>query len=356
MANCWWPCCDPDEFVYVCGNPATSGGVTVWVINKSTGGTVDSFVGGQQTHGIAVDSNGNIYIATRTAAGPWRVEKYDADFVLLDSSSNLVAATSAFGALALDASGNVAVTGGDQVYLFDSTLTQVWTNEWEDFASIAARSAAINTSGAALFSGEQGGGSGAAEGMYTVRVWDSSNTNTLNITEEETESRADQIAVDSSGNIFIALREADTLGNFWLRVRKYNSSGTLQWTHTKTATSSLEDTYLGLAIASSGNIYAGGNTFDGVDGVSDGFILKLDSSGNELNQISLASSVGSTNIRAMAVDGNEDIFLIHQDGLATPNRYDVAKYNSSLVKQWGGGAFPLLTDIDCDPGRVPHFQ
>ena len=77
------------------------------------------------------------------------------------------------------------------------------------------------------------------------------------------------MAVDSSGNVYAAgytegALDGSNAGGWDLFVVKYNSSGTKQWTR-QLGTSS-DDWAYGVAVDSSGNVYAAGYTEGALDG------------------------------------------------------------------------------------------
>ena len=95
---------------------------------------------------------------------------------------------------------------------------------------------------------------------------------------------------DSSGNVYVAgytyggLDGNSSTGQGDLFVVKYNSSGTKQWT--KQLGTSSDEKANAIATDSSGNVYIAGLTGGGLDGNSsagdgDIFVVKYDSEGNK---------------------------------------------------------------------------
>ena len=122
---------------------------------------------------------------------------------------------------------------------------------------------------------------------------------------------------------------------------KYNSSGTKQWT--KQLGSSSADYATGVAVDSSGNVYAAGYTNGDLDGSNAGgwdlFVVKYNSSGTKQWTQQLGSS-GGDGAYGVAVDSSGNVYAAGTtkgalDGNTNAGSYDlfVVKYNSSGVKQ-----------------------
>ena len=153
--------------------------------------------------------------------------------------------------------------------------------------------------------------------------------------------------MDSSDNIYVTGHTKGDLdgntnsGGWDLFLVKYNSSGTKQWT--KQLGTSEDDIARGIAVDSSDNIYFTGNTHGGLDGntnsgLTDLFLVKYNSSGTKQWTQQLGTSHGET-AYGVAVDSSGNVYAsgVTSGGLnGNPARGSdlfVVKYNSSGVKQ-----------------------
>jgi hypothetical protein len=301
---------------------------------------------------IAVDGSGNVY-ATGFSDAAWGtspVRAYtggnDAFVAKLDSSGNLIWHTFLGGggqdqgaAIAVDDSGNVYV-GGESDTTWGTSPIRVYTGDHDAFVAKLDGSDGSLTWHAFL------GGS----------AWDTGYA----------------VAVDSSSNIYLA---GDSTGTWGTPVRAYeggtdafvaklDSNGSLTW-HSFLGGSSGHEFITGIAVDSSGNVYATGgcNTTWGTSpvriytGGGEAFVAKLNSSGN-LTWHTFLGGNGWDEGYAIAVDGSGNVYAtgfsnatwgspirVHESGLDA----FVAKLgnNGSLV--WhtflGGSGVDLGQDI-----------
>ncbi|MCP4133877.1 MAG: hypothetical protein GY754_23105, partial [bacterium] len=181
------------------------------------------------------------------------------------------------------------------------------------------------------------------------------------------DDRACDVAIDSSGNIYITGNtKGDLVGNTMagdsdIFLVKYNSTGIKQWT--RQTGSSANDSASGMAIDSDGNIYITGRTDGSLDGntnagCSDIFLVKYNSSGEKLWTRQMGST-GSDWAIGVSTDSDGNIYITGQtdgDLVGNTNTVDsdifLVKYNSSGVKQWtrqmGSSANDSPTEIVID--------
>jgi uncharacterized delta-60 repeat protein len=124
--------------------------------------------------------------------------------------------------------------------------------------------------------------------------------------------RANAIALDGSGNIYVTGYADSNESGTVLILLKYNSAGELLWY--KLWSTGLYSEGNAIAIGKSGNIYIAGETTGGVIGLSDisAMLIKFDSSGNLLwNKTWLSEEVARFN--DVALDNDENIYVLGQD-------------------------------------------
>lgn len=174
-----------------------------------------------------------------------------------------------------------------------------------------------------------------------------------------------EVAVDSTGNIYLIGLTTGSLGGSHrgshdIILAKYNAAGTLQWIQQLGTVSS--DRGQGVAIDSTGNIYIAGYTSDSLGGTHQGgydiILAKYDAAGNQ-QWIKQLGSSGNDVPQGIAVDSVGNIYIAgytegslggaHQGGV-----YDIflGKYDASGNQQWliqkGSGSHEHATGIDLD--------
>ena len=296
---------------------------------------------GEHPNGIAVDSQGNVYVAGETAgtfSGQTSAGLTDAFVSKLDSSGNVLW-TRQFGTsgidyaneVAVDSLGNVYVAGlnnqtnapgqtsGDAfVSKLDSSGNVLWTRQFGTSGWDYAHGVAVDSSGNVYAAGS------FSSDAY-VRKLDSSG-NVLWTRQFGTDFIAYDVVVDISGNSYVS-------GSTGLAyVRKLDSSGNVLWT--SQFGSSRVAAYKA-AVDISGNIFVSGETnsaFPGQTyaGGSDAFVSKLDSSGNVLWTSQFGTS-GNDYADGVAVDSLGNVYAAGPAGGALPGQQHYGGYYDAFV-------------------------
>ncbi|AFZ60550.1 SBBP repeat-containing protein [Anabaena cylindrica FACHB-243] len=308
----------------------TSAGTLAWVKQFGTAADDTSF-------GISVDSNGNSYIVGKTygafagnvtqGAYDAYIAKYDTNGtqtwikqfgtdqddetigVSVDSNNNIYVLGSTAGAFA----GNTNASGYDVfVSKYDSSGTQAWVKQLgssgNNYANINGIS--YDSTGNAFITGYTDGtfSGNTSLGSYDGFVAKYSSTGTLAwVKQFGTTSEDYSIAskTDSAGNTYVTgwtggqFAGNTALGGYDGFLAKYNTSGTRLWV--KQFGTNSNDYANGLSIDNQGNIYVSGWTEYGSfpsytnQGGTDSYIALFDTNGNQLS-VPITSTVVPSNI------------------------------------------------------------
>ena len=270
------------------------------------------------SHGIAADSNGNIYITGSTKgdlAGPNQGEN-DAWVAKYDGEGNQQWVKQ-LGTDGNDMAWGIATDSSDNIY-----LTGYTTGSLE---------------------GSNAGGNDAWIAKYDSdgnKIW-------LEQLGTAGDDKSYGVATDGSGNIYISggttgSLEGSNKGDYDAWVAKYNSDGKQQWL--KQLGTSGEDSSWGIAASESGDVYITGRTTGALAGDAQGFdawVAKYDSEGNQ-KWIQQLSSSGQDYSYGVAVDSSGNVYLtgrttgsLEEEG-RNAGSFDawIAKYDSEGNKQW----------------------
>ena len=252
---------------------------------------------------IAIDGSGNVYV-TGSSVGPGTCNLACVDYATIKSDPSGTQQWAAryngpasdsdqASAIAVDASGNVYVTG--------SSIGTTWPDY--DYATIKYGS-----------SGQQ---------QWVARY--SGPGNDLDF--------GNAIAVDALGNVYVTGASFDSATGFDYATVKYDSSGQQQWVARYNGLGNADDEAYGIAVDASANVYVTGYSA-GSDTGNDYVTIKYDSSGQEQW---VARYNGPTNANdyanAIAVDGSGNVYVT---GFSDNSGFDYAtiKYDSSGQQQW----------------------
>jgi len=141
------------------------------------------------------------------------------------------------------------------------------------------------------------------------------------------------MVLDNAGNIYITGESAN--GNFYDCVTiKYNSSGVQQWAQTFNGSGNSTDLGKSIAVDASGNVYVAGQTTSAT-GLRDYLVIKYNSAGVQ-QWLRTYNGAGNANDNALsiAVDASGNIYVTGEASASVSFDYATIKYNSAGAEQW----------------------
>lgn len=261
-------------------------------------------------NGITMDLSGQIYVTGYALTAEEKeniwTRVYDSDGTELWTATYNGSANEddRGNGIAVDSFGNVYVTGSEEAV---SLLPNIWIRKYDPSGTELWTQ---------IYDGQVRGGSGNG------------------------------IAVDLSGNVYVAGYEVETFGaeveDIW--VRKYDSDGNALWTETCNG-SNLEDYGYDIAVDLSGNVFVTGSKIVIPDGESI-WLRKYDSNGSELwTETYYGSGGGSSRGRGIAVDADGNAYVTGYEATADEGQNIwVGKYDMDGNILWtesynGSGGF-----------------
>jgi hypothetical protein len=311
---------------------------------------------------VIADEQGFVYVTgssyAQSSDRDYLTIKYDADGVELwtarfDGGANGQDITRD---MALDAYGNVYVTGSVSTFSFDST--------W-DWGTVKYDPAG-NQIWAAFQQGPPGYSSHAyslvldsAQNVYVVGITDLSpyfetaNFTTIKYDEAgnvvwnntynsplHNEDRGKDIALDQEGNVCVVGYSMLESGHFGILTIKFNSAGARQWLAVYDGEVDIS-VPLQLALDGSGNIYVATTEFS--SGAGDYFAIKYNPEGVQQWTTRHSSQVGSSNDffgGGLALDGAGSAYLTGSTTGADFDDMTTVKFNSAGEFQWAMSETP----------------
>ncbi len=271
--------------------------------------------------------------------------------ICVDGSGNIVIAGYTNGSL-----GGNANTGGYDAFIakYDPAGVRQWVKLLGSTGYDGANGIAVDGSGniyiAGYTSGSLDGETNSGNNDAFIAKYDSTGARQwVKLLGTTGDDRANGIAVDGSGNIYIAGLTPGNLdgnanaGSYDAFIAKYNSTGEKQWVELL-GTTALDYAYR-IAVEGSGDIYIAGATSGSLDGrtnagSNDAFIAKYDPAGVK-QWVELIGSMGADEAYDISMDGSGNIYIAGYtsgslDGETNSGNNDafIARFDPSGVKQW----------------------
>jgi sugar lactone lactonase YvrE len=308
--------------------------------------------------GTAVDGSGNIYVTgSSVGPGPCNFYCNDYATIKYNAAGTQQWVARYNGpandddhpsAIAVDGSSNVYVTGAsigttwpDYDYAtvkYDNSGQQQWVARYNgpgnemDFGNAIA----VDASGNVYVTGSSRGSGGDFD--YATVKYDSSGQEQWVARYNGPGNGDDEaygIAVDASGNVYVTGYSGGSgTGNDFATI-KYNSAGQEQWVARYNGPSNSDDYGNAIGIDGSGNVYVTGSSVDSVNGF-DYATVKYDNSGQE-QWAARYNGPGNQDDEpyAMAVDSSGNVYVTgYSTGSGTGYDYTTIKYNTSGTEEW----------------------
>ncbi len=329
--------------VYVTGNSGTikynSAGTQEWVANKSG-------------NALAVDGAGNVYVT----GDNWGYGSFDYATVKYNSggTQQWVATYNGPGnghdnavALGVDTAGNIYVTGhsgkgdmGSSDYAtvkYNSAGTQEWVKTyngpgtWDDYAVALA----VDAAGNVYVTGSSAGSCTAWD--YATIKYDAFGVEQW-VTRQDESGSDDNFATamtnDGSGNIYVTGYAGSIHGCSQYVTVKYDAAGVQQWIARYKGPANGPHHAIAIAVDGAGNIYVTGSSWNGIS--SDYVTIKYNTSGQE-HWVARYNGPGNDDdeAKALAVDGAGNVYVTGSSWDDDESYdYTTVKYNSTGQKQW----------------------
>jgi len=346
--------------VYVTGNSRGSGtsyeyatvkyntsGVEQWVARYNGPGNSDD-----SATALAIDAAGNVYVTGNSRGSATSYEyatvKYNTSGVeqwvaRYNGPGNSVDRATA---LAVDAAGNVYVTGNSvgsgisndyATVKYNASGVEQWVARYTGPGNLAT-ALAVDTAGNVYVAGYSRSGTSLYD--YATVKYNASGVEQWVARYNgpgNSDDSATALAVDAAGNVYVTGYSGGASTSSDYATVKYNASGVEQWVarYSYTGPGNSADSATALAVDAAGNVYVTGNSLSSVT-FDDYATVKYNASGVE-QWVARYNGPGNSDdsATALAVDAAGNVYVTgYSFGSVTSSDYVTVKYNASGVEQW----------------------
>jgi uncharacterized delta-60 repeat protein len=330
-----------------------STGTFAWIRYSASGIHYEQF----NLAAIAVDNSGNVYVAG-TGTGDYSdyaeyndepssdlfTTKYNpnGDIQWESRYNSPTNGQESASDIAVDASGNVFVTGGsngDYITLkYNFNGLQQWVRTYNNSlfnGSDYAVATALDAFGNLYVTGSSEGSNTSYD--YATIKYNTSGVQQWVSRYNHTSNGVDKpiyIVADGSGNVYVAGISSDNMTDY--ATIKYNANGVQQWvTRYNTSNTSSYNQPLGIGVDGNGNVYIAGNT---VESDIKSTAIKYSSNGIEqwvkkLENVTI--QLEDDKAKAMVVDGSGNVYITGSStGRGTRSDFTTVKYSPNGAELW----------------------
>lgn len=304
-----------------------------------------------------VDASGNIYVtgSSYSAATGYDIitRKYDNNggvtwTATFNGDGN---GTDVANALAVDASGNVFVTGysyrGGVNYDITTIkyLSASGSQSWQAYSGNGTsafdegKDITVNAAGNVVVTGGVQNAAGSNTDFRTIMYPNGSSTPTW--TQDYSNSTNLDIAIavvtDASNNVYVTGHSFVTGQDLNIRTIKYNSAGTQQYnTATNFSVINSIDSPSKIVVNSSGEVFVAGRVFNGSATDDDIVVMKYNAAGTVVNNTIINGTSDLVDkANRIYLDASNNLYLAGKvKNLGTSEDFYLAKFNSSLALLW----------------------